>query len=134
MADTVIDSVVVRDPTDADMPCVLSNWLRSLRHGCSDARRIRSSLYFDVQRSRIARMLASGARLSVAAYEPGPELIMGWACGETGVLHYVYVKKRYRGNGIARMLVEHACGEGPLRYTQRMDRIVVPVGWEYEGR
>jgi len=116
------------------MPCILSSWLRSLRHGDKRLSRVKPSLYFPAQRDRIASMLEDGSKLVVASFADNPDLILGWACGRTGRLDYVYTKQAYRNVGIARLLVEDLCGHGPLRYTQLMDRVHAPAGWEYEPR
>lgn len=74
---------------------------------------------------RIAkRIVARGARVDIAAWEQDPMFIVGWACSEGETLHYVWVRKDFRGKGIARQLV------GPLGVTRVSH---VPEGRNFKG-
>ncbi len=53
-------------------------------------------------------MLWHRAGILVAHFKDDPLVLLGWICAEAPALHYVYVKKRYRGQGIARSLVAAA--------------------------
>ena len=108
---------------------VTDSWLESYSR-CRDCRAIAVDVYRIVQRDRIARCLES-SRIVVATCEADPDLVIGWACGRVGRLHYVYVKARYRRQGVASELVRVVCGEGPIRYSHR-GRIRPPAGWVYE--
>jgi GNAT superfamily N-acetyltransferase len=55
--------------------------------------------------------------VELAVFKEEPDAYLGFACGEKGLLQYVYVSSRYRFNGIATALVEHVCGSEPGRYT-----------------
>jgi GNAT superfamily N-acetyltransferase len=86
---------------------VLESWLRSYRRlykvpGLSPLE------WYAGQRAIATRLLPD----VWAAYRPeAPNTIHGWACGEAGVLHYVYVPADLRGRGIGGELVRAVCGE-----------------------
>lgn len=57
--------------------------------------------------------------LRIAASEKDDLTVLGWVCTEGEVLHYIYVRKDLRGNGIARDLV----GERTIRqYSHKSPR------------
>jgi len=39
-----------------------------------------------------------------------PHTVHAWACGEPGILHYVYVARELRRHGIGRALIEAVAG------------------------
>lgn len=98
-------------PTAGELDFVVDAWLESFRKspwaGC-----VRNDMYQATQRATIAGLLARGAQILVAL---APRLegvhegrrVMGYAVAESALecLHWVYVKKDYRGHGLGRELV-----------------------------
>lgn len=52
---------------------------------------------------RIARLLAQCPPV-VATFEAVPEEVLGWACRDQKTIHYLYVKKDFRRQGIGKFL------------------------------
>lgn len=101
-------------PTTDELAFVVDSWLESFRKspwaGC-----VRNDLYQETQRATIVGILARGAEITVAL---APRLdgvhtgrrVMGYVVAEHPLecLHWVYVKKDYRGHGLGRDLVTRA--------------------------
>lgn len=93
--------IYVRRAESKDVPFVLDSWIRS----CSDYPR-------DSKREWILRELARpGSEVMVATLDEDHDLLLGWAATRADpvrgdVVLYVYVKLAYRGNGIAKALLE----------------------------
>lgn len=92
-------------PTESDL--IYSTWMKSYRDAGA-ARGVSGPLYQRGQRARIARILDSRDTLvTVVTPSSEPELVLGYLVQELpNVLHYLYVKRPYRNNGIARILLE----------------------------
>ena len=78
--------------------------------------------------------LDEGARVVVHVADEDHDAIIGWVCGTSSVLHYVYVRSDFRGGGIARGLYQHI--GSPRAYTMRpaSPRVRVPDGWRFTPR
>ncbi len=79
----------------------------------------RASLLRHLDRERLAAghrelvpQLLARSRVRVAVPEGHPDLILGWAACEADCVHWLYVKKSFRRQGIATVLLEDAA---PLR-------------------
>jgi GNAT superfamily N-acetyltransferase len=59
----------------------------------------------------------------IAGAADDPQTLIGWVAAEPARVHYTYVKKRLRGHGIARDLLEHAaCDLGQFTSTSTLTR------------
>lgn len=82
----------------------------SLRFGCS--REGKEATHFhDEMRVRFNAMWRH-AQFMVACDVADPTVVFGWAATESGIVHYVYVKKPYRRQGVATAL----CANLPALY------------------
>ena len=87
---------------------------------------ISHDLYYRGMRQRINRLLANPqVYVLVACDSQVPEMIFGYAIFEgSNVLHYIYVKRNYRLQGIAKRLINFALDElEPTIYTHRPNEI-----------
>lgn len=89
----------------------MREWLSSFRNSRWSGV-VPNNLYRKVYAESIRQLLARGARIEVACFADKPELIVGFICYEhtkrDRILHYVFVRSNYRGNGIARALLTQA--------------------------
>lgn len=98
--------LVVRAGGPEDHPLVVDSWMR-----CAQISKLGIALgsQFGVEHeSLISRVLAMPTALRVLAPADEPSAILGWACVVGVTLHYVFVKRDFRGLGLARMLLEDA--------------------------
>lgn len=113
----MIDGLSIRRATEADVGIIVASW----QQGCYGSefwgdKAVRLGDFKRGHRRVIARCLLDAC--IVACDEIDPRVVIGWACGAPGVLHYVYVKRKFRGDGIARALLDAiGAGEGPLTVT-----------------
>lgn len=101
-------SVDVRPATPGDTAYISKTWLQAARPARMDRAR-----FLELHRPVIAALLARGA--SVAHPAGDPETILGFVVAEPGVLHWLYVRDAWRGNGIARRL--YAAAGSPVLFT-----------------
>jgi GNAT superfamily N-acetyltransferase len=75
-------------------------------------------------------------RAVVRVEEDAEGLVKGWLCFEPGdipLVHYVYVRKMYRGQGVMRRLLGELA-HTPCVYTHRargLNGRKLPVGWQF---
>lgn len=103
----------LRPAEDGDVALIYSTCLQS--HAEGYPRRDRPAAMALFRRSIRARLIECDAVVACS-----PELrttVFGWACGGNGngALHYVYVPRELRGNGLARALITAALGSYPAR-------------------
>lgn len=101
---------------DAHWNCILKSWLRAYEQTWRDknqwwnksvnkAQELLGTKYYASKHDEVTSYRERGADFYVATPPDDLDLIIGWACGEAPVVHFVYVKPPYRGQGVARALV-----------------------------
>ena len=111
----LLELVSFRPMVEADLPFVMSSWLKSLRPHAEWAS---SKAFFEVHRRVIDGLLARST-VTVAVQKGDPTAIVGWAAQDTlapHVVHYVYVKRAFRLAGVAKTLVRV---DGPMVATHK---------------
>lgn len=102
-------AIEIRTGIPEDLSLVYACWLRSYKHSSSFAQKIVNSVYYRWHHKIIENILARGAQIRIAHNTGDPETILGFSCLEMfegkPVVHFVYVKKAFRGEGIAKALV-----------------------------
>lgn len=96
--------VVVREARETDTAYLASTIARSgelpgRRHLCQDC-----------ARTMLSAWKAGGGVRLVAVDEADPDAIIGYVCAAPPVLHHVYVRAEFRGQGVARKLFEALSG------------------------
>lgn len=109
-------TVVVRDAVDTDWAYIEDSWAGSLRNnrydGGDDDESFRPSDepppprgWYQKIAQRVRELRTRGARFLVACDPSDQNQIIGWACFEKPIIHYVMVKVYFRGQGVARQLI-----------------------------
>jgi GNAT superfamily N-acetyltransferase len=93
----------IRAAGQTDLPFIFSTWLKSFRKS-PFARSIPATTYFKHQHDKVAQKLNDSQTL-IAHPVDDPDTILGWVCGGGALIHWVYVKRTWRGIGIGRRLV-----------------------------
>ena len=112
-------------PAPDEMALVYDAWANSFRKspwaGC-----IPNHLYDSVSRTAIGEILSRGARVTVAVQDlpDGARRVCGYSVSEPdqAILHWLFVKRDYRGMGIGRALLNETVigfSDKPKRYTHR---------------
>ena len=100
----------MRAATPEELPAVLESWAgtykRSRSSGC-----IQNHLFNEVTFASITGLLRRGAQVSVLTAREAPSVVLGWVCHEpdhrsaTPIVHYLFVKDRFRERGYARLML-----------------------------
>ena len=94
----------IRDATPADLGFCIDSFENSLRNNYLDATR---KDFSNSCRAMLGREMRAGASLYVACCPEVPDQIWGWALArDKAEVIFVYVRHRYRKNGIATALLE----------------------------
>lgn len=98
--------VAIRDVTAQDTNFIMSTWLKGLRHGNDWFEIIPSDIYYASYHKVLERILMkSETIISMACLKEDPDTIIGYSVKEGDTLHFVYVRSRWRGKGIAKSLI-----------------------------
>lgn len=116
--------VLLREHTPDDLGFIVDAWMKNYQKS-GEVEDLTPDLYCPAQRAQINRFLrAGGAVLAVNVADPTQ--LFGFVAFErdetarVAVVHYVYVKKTFRGLGLGKQLVERAVqGVDARFYTHR---------------
>lgn len=102
------DPVGLRPALGSDLAFIYRRWLQDLRH--ADNSPLADDVWFPAYREHINRVLSDTA-VTVLILHPSDNAneILGFIVAGPGVLHWVYIKPRYREKfGLCRRLLEAA--------------------------
>lgn len=113
-----------RNATADDMAFVYKYWLDTHKPQVYDIPR---NLYRPLYGRLLKRIVERDpVTVKVAYFENRPSQLAGFAVTEGNYLHYVVVKKLFRGVGIGSALLHEAFNGTPFHYTFRPPRQAVP--------
>jgi GNAT superfamily N-acetyltransferase len=98
----------LRQGTEADKALIYATWLRSTYYGTPYFKLIEKNTFFDNYKKIVEQRLINSSVL-VCCLEEDPDVVLGYSLFTNNVLHWVYVKRAWRGLGIAKMLVPSTC-------------------------
>ena len=103
---SLCDDIVIRNAGEHDWGLIYNSWGRSNFYSPFD-RDKPAHVYWAKMQIRIDKLKQRDeAEFVVACDDEDTNSILGWACYELpNVLHYVYVKKPFRGYGITHRLL-----------------------------
>ena len=88
-----------------DIPFIFSSWLKGIRFGNDAFRKVPSKYYYKVMHARLDSILQTpGCVVTVACLKTDPDTVLGYSVSNHNTLHWVFVKKGWRGIGIGRDL------------------------------
>lgn len=107
------DLITTRTPVAEDAAFILSTWLKGLLYG-GDAlyRKIPKDIYYANHHKVLEKILSSpSTTVKIACLKEDPEVILGYIVYRTfesqSVIDWIFVKKNWRGIGIANSLFPH---------------------------
>lgn len=129
--------MTITTPTADEFKFIFDSWSNSFRKspfaGC-----VPNNLWDQVSRADMTDIMDRGARVLVAVTPiagreeeyPAVRRVMGYSVSEPAksVLHWLYVKKDFRGYGIGRALLAATCPDGKWTYTHRMNASAAFLG------
>lgn len=104
-------NAVIRKATQADHNLILSTWLRSYKYGSNWGQSMAAEEYYPWHELIIKGILERPGTYVYCAVDPeATDVVWGYSVyeqqGPNQVLHYVYVKKAFRGFGICKLLTQ----------------------------
>jgi GNAT superfamily N-acetyltransferase len=142
--------ILLRPFAASDAGLVFNSWLKSYANSAWANLIPTGRLYWERHHEVVDRLVRT-ARVVVACWEEDPDLVAGWACFQEDaqavpILHYVYVRERFRRKRLAAALLGQAAGsmpappdrlwsEQPIRYTHRSrvcSELPIPPSWVYD--
>jgi len=101
--------IEVRLAKPEDLNFIFSCWLRNYRHSSQFAKKVSNAVYYKWHHKVIERIIGRGAQVRIAHPIGEPDIILGFSCLElfedAPLIHFIYVKKAFRGMGIAKALL-----------------------------
>jgi predicted GNAT family acetyltransferase len=123
----------VRFAVADDLPFIYSTWLKSLRYGNSWYRTIDKDAYFTKYKQAITRILQAST-ITIVCFKDEPEVILGYSVhmdlGESTLLHWVYVKRSWRGMGFASLLVP--ANTSTVSHITGLGSKLMPKHWKFD--
>ena len=114
----------IRNGENADVACIVSNWMRSFRGG--DGVVGVSPKTYEYFQHKILEELLPRSVVRVMCNADREHQILGWICAEPTrealVVHMAYTKKTFRGIGVAKRLLADLRGRYPaeaVAYTHK---------------
>lgn len=106
-----MSKLIIRDMVEEDRSLIMNSWLRSYRK--SPDSNLYDTAFFASYRP-IAEYLLKRAQVKVVVPEGDENLILAYMVCEPGVLHWIYVKRDFRKQGIAKLLLKSQYTEDPV--------------------
>lgn len=122
--------IAFRPAVQNDEGFIADSWVRS--YGDSRWARDHGPGYVRSHDAAVKRLFAR-AQVFVACLEAHPETIIGWACTEPDCVHYVYVKQKFRHEGLGKKLIAPYLQRRDVEYSHKplYSDIKVPEGWTH---
>jgi len=106
MSEVDQELVTIREGVSSDRPLILASWLKGLRYGNDSFLAMDSKAYFKNYHAFLEKLLdRPDTEVRIACLKDAPDVILGYSVGAGDTLHWVFVKARWRGIGLANKLV-----------------------------
>lgn len=89
-----------------DLNFILSTWLRCYRYNSHTVNRVPSRVFYAEHQKFIEKLIAKSS-VEMAVMSEAPDVILGYLVSEPKTLHFCYVKKSCRGEGVGRLLLKN---------------------------
>lgn len=100
------DLIIIRPWNFNDEPLIFSSWLKGFRYGNKYMELSDSAIYYSCYHKLIERILGDPRTIVlVACLKEDEDVVVGFSVICQNRLDWVFVKKQWRGNGIAKDLV-----------------------------
>jgi GNAT superfamily N-acetyltransferase len=119
---------IMRSPlAEEHVPFVCGSFIKSWRHAHM---RVPEEIYYSYAKKHIGKLVYAATGVALVD-EDNPFTIVGWALYTDDVLHYAYVRKDFRNQGLYKQLLEgietNACSHcTPVFQPHRARLVYVP--------
>jgi GNAT superfamily N-acetyltransferase len=122
--------IVLRPMTEGDRLYVKNSFVKSF--GDSPWGQSMAKGVYRAGHSKVADKWIDSASVLIACPEDDPSTILGWACTDRDVVHYVYVRSKLRKQGIASMLLApYLDKHRAVEYTHPCSWMPIPDNWTW---
>ncbi len=117
-------AILIRRADADDAAFVFSYWLRDYYERSAFAKGITKATFMSLHHLLLERLIARSV-MHIACDPEDPTVCFGFICAEGPVLHYVYVKRRFRGMGVGGLLLAAAFeASGPSAFSHLTDEMI----------
>jgi len=109
-----MSELVIRKAVESDTTFIMDSWMRSYRK--SPDCNLPDDLFFPAYRA-VATLLLRTCTVECIVTPDNTDAILGYIVYQPGVVHWVYIKRDYRENGLAFLLVKRAQTESGIVMT-----------------
>lgn len=108
-----MEKIIIRPFEEKDTNFIINSWLKNYKFSSRFAQSITAKVYYANHEPIVKNIINRCASYSlIATLEDAPRVILGYIVfqptGQSHILHYVYVKYPFRGNGICSELMREA--------------------------
>lgn len=114
-----MSEITYRPYKESDLNFIIDSWLKSYYQNSEFAAAIDEKTFNVYHRAVIIRMLERGAKVLIACLTEDEDTILGFACYEAAILHYVFIKQSQRRQNLATVLLHRAEIANDTFYTHR---------------
>lgn len=100
--------LVIRKAVTSDYTFIMDSWMRSYRK--SPDSNLPDCLFFPTYRTIAAKLLQCSTCEVIVAPD-NQDAILGYIVYDKGIVHWIYIKRDFRENGLAKLLIERV---GPV--------------------
>ena len=100
-----MSEIKIRLGKPEDIPFINNTWLYSLYNGSQYSNMEKDTFMREYRQTIGTLMSKPGVTVTVACLQDDENVIVGWACWESDILHFIYMKKMWRRNGIHFQLI-----------------------------
>jgi len=125
-----MNNVLIRNAVETDLPFIYATWLKGLYHDkLWPAFRVVHQDTFYPNYHRVIESILSRSTVFVACLEDEPDVVLGYSVVSGNTLHWIFIKKAWRGNKIAKQLVPVTINS--VSHLTKLGQKLKPKEWEY---
>lgn len=103
-----MDLVLIRPLSTNDEAFVYKTFLEGLRYGNQEFKKMDQLEFYKNYRKVIERLLSRPeTKVTISCLKEDPDVILGYSITRPSIIDWIFVKKAWRGLGIAKDLVAH---------------------------
>ena len=127
--------IKIRDVTEVDWSFIRKAWRETFQHGSLTVLGADKEHYFE-EMTRLFAAIVPHASARIACDSSDDDVRVGFACWTGEVLHYVYVQRDFRGNGIVPDLLDNLAIKAYSFTTFQCVKRLKPLvrGWAFKPR
>jgi len=123
--------LLIREPLESDVPFLVSTWRNALMYSSPTFQYVKKESLINNYTPVIQKML-SKYEVRVACLQSDPDIILGYSVSSGDTLHFVYIKKAWRNQGICNMLLGSTDFKNITHITKTGLALAQKRGWAFD--